>query len=75
MADEVTIYVQLLNEGIDDVWRPVKAIHERDDIYRIVSVNSRDDETWEYQTGSLVHCTESHFYSGRVALAAISPAQ
>ncbi len=36
MTDFTQIYVRLVNEGVD-VWRPVRAIRLRDDIYRILN--------------------------------------
>jgi len=51
-----TIYVYLINEGVD-VWRPVSAEHMGDAIYRIVSSNENPDgEDWEFQTGQVVRC-------------------
>ena len=37
MATE-TIYVYLFDEGVD-CWRPVDAVREGEDLYRIVSLN------------------------------------
>jgi hypothetical protein len=53
---EETIYVYLLDEGLD-VWRPVKAIHIRDKIYKIVSENpDPEDEKWQFSAGDFVRC-------------------
>ena len=53
---EETIYVYLLDEGVD-VWRPVKAVHIRDTVYKIVSENpALEDEKWQFSTGDLVRC-------------------
>ncbi len=48
------IYVRLLDEGVD-VWRPVRAVHQADDVYRIVS-DAVESEQWEFPSGSLVRC-------------------
>jgi len=57
---EETIYVYLLDEGVD-VWRPVKAIHVRDKIYKIVSENQdQEDEKWQFSTGDFVRCELKH---------------
>lgn len=63
MATE-TIYVYLLDEGVD-CWRPIDAVHEREDTYRIVSVNSNpEDEHWEFSAGDLVVCERRRFADG-----------
>ena len=56
MIKEETIYVYLLDEGTD-VWRPVKAIQVRQNLYKIVSENrASEDENWQFSTGDLVRC-------------------
>jgi hypothetical protein len=51
-----TIYIYLLDEGVD-VWRPVEAMHIKDDLYRITSINPDDEnEKWQFSTGDLVQC-------------------
>ena len=65
----VTIYVYLLDEGVD-VWRPVEAAHLGDDRYRITSVNvDPSDEHWQFSTGDIVRCS-SQALSGGPALVA-----
>lgn len=56
MTNEKTIYVYLLDEGVD-VWRPVNAIQVRENIYKIVSDNpDPEDEIWQFKTGDFVRC-------------------
>jgi hypothetical protein len=56
MDNETTIYVYLNGEGTD-VWRPVKAVHLRENIYRIEPMNKNpEDETWQFATGDVVRC-------------------
>lgn len=56
MANEKTIYVYLLNEGID-VWRPVKVIQVKENIYKILSANpDPKDEIWQFNKGDFVRC-------------------
>ena len=65
----VTIYVYLLDEGVD-VWRPVEAVHLGADRYRITSVNvDRSDEHWQFSTGDIVRCSRQ-VLSGGPALVA-----
>lgn len=66
------IYVALLNEGTD-AWRPVEAIHEKDDIFTIVSENeSGGDEEWQFVTRDRVRCEQKIFSDGTPALVAVS---
>ena len=59
-----TIYVYLLDEGID-CWRPVSAEHIRDDVYRIVSEPpDPEDEKWEYLPGAVVRCRQQKLSEG-----------
>jgi hypothetical protein len=51
-----TVYVRLLNEAVD-VWRPVEAVDEGHDVFRIVGPQTDADEEWEFPSGSLVRCT------------------
>jgi hypothetical protein len=63
MATE-TIYVYLFDEGVD-CWRPIEAVHEGEDRYRIVSVNPNpEDEHWEFSVGDLVVCERRRFAEG-----------
>jgi hypothetical protein len=54
VSPESTIYVQLLDEDVD-VWRPVTAVHEDDDTYRLPD-EQPDTETWAFSPGSRVRC-------------------
>ena len=59
-----TIYVRLLDEGVD-VWRPVRAETLRGERYRIISENTDpEDEKWEFKTGDVVHCVEKELMDG-----------
>ena len=50
------IYVDLPDELVA-VWCPVEAIHIKDDIYKIVAVNSDPVDTrWAFNTGATVRC-------------------
>lgn len=51
-----TIYVQLLEEGID-VWRPVEAEEEDDGAFRLPA-HAPSGEVWEFEPGSLVACED-----------------
>lgn len=53
-SDVKKIYVRLLDEAVD-VWRPVRAVHQAEDVYRIVS-DAVEGERWEFPSGSLVRC-------------------
>ena len=64
------IYVYLIGEGTD-VWRPVRSIHVRDDVYRIFSPElSSDDEVWQFKSGELVRCREKLFDGTKKCLVA-----
>lgn len=65
----VTIYIYLLNEGVD-VWRPVLAERVSGDIYRIVDVEPSKDETWEFKSGETVKVREKQFSEGKSGLVA-----
>lgn len=52
-AIQTTVFVRLLDEGTD-VWRPANAKHVRGMVYRLSSVETPDDEAWEFAPGSLV---------------------
>ena len=71
MTDFMQIYVRLLNESVD-VWRPVRSIRLRDDIYRML--NQPYDvsiECWEFEPGDEVYCEETETAGGQ-RLAAIN---
>jgi hypothetical protein len=62
-----------LDEGVD-VWRPVRAVHIQDDIYRIVEQPyDRGLETWQFAPGEDVVGEIIEASEGRI-LAATKPA-
>ena len=61
----ITIYVYLLDEGTD-VWRPVDAIHIKDDIYQINPERAiPETETWQFLPGDIVRCEEKQLLKGK----------
>ncbi len=69
MTERTKIYVELLNEGIE-VWRPVEALHLKDDIYQITSIKDDPDEEWKFVSGEIVHCKSRVFSDGTEAITA-----
>lgn len=64
---EETIYVALLDEGVD-VWRPVTAVRVSAGTYQIQdSVPS--DEEWEFQPLDVVRCEQRTLSGGQVLVA------
>jgi hypothetical protein len=56
IARRETIYVALLDEGIE-VWRRVKARRLPDGTYLILEEDyDRDTETWQFGPGAIVRC-------------------
>lgn len=56
MSERDTIYVALLDEGID-VWRPVEAERLSADTYLIVDQDYEPEvERWEFEPGTIVRC-------------------
>jgi hypothetical protein len=71
LADPVTVFVALLNEGTD-VWRPVQARPLGQSLFRIVGVEADvHEETWQFPAGSIVSCEEKRFSDGLVGIAAV----
>ena len=64
MNTTVTVYVELLDEGVD-VWRPVEAERENDGVVRLPSV-APEGERWAFPPGSRVRCERRD--SGLVAV-------
>ena len=64
-----TIYVALLNEGVD-VWRPVEATPLTSDTYRVEG-GMDEDEEWEFTPGTIVRCEWKTFSGGERGLTAI----
>jgi len=70
MTAKSTIYIPLLDEAVD-VWRPVEALHEEDDVYTIVSTNPYpEDEHWQFTTGQSVRCRQMTLEDGKTGLVA-----
>ena len=60
----VTIYVYLLNEGVD-VWRAVQATRLSEEVFQInPSVVVPDGEQWRFQPGQQVRCRWRSFADG-----------
>jgi len=69
LSDTATvIYVALLNESID-CWRPVEAIKEGENRYRIVSVPSDATEEWQFTNGDVVECETRRLWDGDALVA------
>jgi hypothetical protein len=67
--EEACIYVSLLGEGVD-VWRPVRAEHFFNNVYRIVShQHVPETETWEFEPGSAVVCEKIDSADGPIIAA------
>lgn len=63
-----TIYIPLLNEGVD-VWRIVEAAQLSDDTYRIEG-EMPDNEEWAFTPGTVVRCEHRIFGGGQAGLTA-----
>ena len=64
MLNTETIYVALLDEGVD-VWRPVQASRRIGETFEIVSKNDDpEDEHWQFPSGALVRCEERELSGG-----------
>ncbi|PWU22281.1 MAG: hypothetical protein C5B49_01035 [Bdellovibrio sp.] len=74
MGSSETIFVRLLEEGID-VWRPVLAeVTHTPNVYRIVGIPDGlvpSDEILEFPIGSIVKC-ESKLLEGRKEKVAVT---
>lgn len=69
MSDRSTIYVPLLDEGVE-VWRPVEARRVSADTYLILDqAYDRDLETWAFEPGIVVKC-QARKQNGREILVA-----
>jgi hypothetical protein len=67
-----TIYVALLDEGVD-VWRPVQARMIGSDRYRILGIDADvSDEKWQFPPGAVVRCEPKRFSSGEVGTIAVA---
>jgi hypothetical protein len=70
MAETVTIYVPLLDEGTS-VWRPASAERLGDNTFRITGPMP-DNETWAFGPGSRVTAAHQSFADGTSRLVATS---
>ena len=69
MTSDVTIFVRLLDEGVQ-VWRPVAAMPRGRAIYLIVEQPyDPSPETWEFSPGDVVSCDEVDLGEGPVLVA------
>jgi hypothetical protein len=66
-----TIYIELLGEEVD-VWRPIEAEAQTEDIYRLPPT-APADEVWRFAPGTRVRC-EWRDLSDGAALVAVEPA-
>ena len=74
MSKRDTIYVALLDEGID-VWRPVEAQMLSPDTYLIVDQDYDPGiEAWEFEPGTVVRCRKEN-RDGREILVATQAAR
>jgi hypothetical protein len=72
LAEPVTIFVALLDEGVD-VWRPVQARPLDGGLYRIVGVDAdATDETWQFPAGAIVKCEHKRFAEGTNGVTAVA---
>ena len=68
--NEVTIFVELLDEGTK-CWRPVRASQMGEGMFRIIREQSvPEDERWAYDPGEIVWCEERTFSDGSRGLVA-----
>jgi hypothetical protein len=68
-AASTEIYMPLLDEGVD-VWRPVRAQHVSDDVYRITGeAPDAEDERWQFPPGALVRCRDQMLSGGTCVVA------
>lgn len=65
-----TIYVKLMDEAVD-VWRPVDASLEGDNMYRLADTPMPTEEVWEFQPGSVVRC-ERRDLDGEMSMVAVT---
>jgi hypothetical protein len=64
MKEEI-VYMPLLGEGLE-VSRPVKAVHQGEDIYLIVEQEVCSTEEWLFPPSSQVRCELHHDLEGTV---------
>jgi len=71
VGEPVTIFVALLDEGLD-VWRPVQARPLDRGQFRIIGVEADTrEETWQFPAGSVVKCEKKQFADGTRGMTAV----
>jgi hypothetical protein len=71
LAEPTTIFVALLDEGVD-VWRPVVARPLGRGLFRIVGVEADvSDERWQFPAGAIVRCEGKRFGDGTAGMTAV----
>jgi hypothetical protein len=69
MNEQDTIYVALLDEGID-VWRPVAARRLSPDRYLILDQDyDQAIERWEFEPGTVVRCRREDRHGRQILMA------
>jgi hypothetical protein len=70
-AQPVTIFLALLNEGVD-VWRPVRARPLESGLFRIIGVEANTSaENWQFPEGAIVKCEHKQFADGTSGIIAV----
>jgi hypothetical protein len=70
-AEPTTIFVPLLEEGVD-VWRPVQARRLDRGLFRIIGIEADTrDETWRFPAGAIVRCEDKRFADGTSGITAV----
>jgi hypothetical protein len=67
MSKPVTIYMRLLDEGVD-VWRPVQAEPRSDGSYVVLGPVPADEE-WEFAPRTIVRCEPKMLTEGKTLVA------
>ncbi len=71
----ITIYIRLLNEGVDGVSRPTmgEVIDKEKGIYKVLPTDpyDPDDEEWMFVPGTIVKCEKTVSIDGKEFLLAI----
>lgn len=71
VGEPVTIFVALLDEGVD-VWRHVQARLLDHGHFRIIGVEAdTSDETWQFPAGAIVKCVNKQFADGTSGMTAV----
>lgn len=74
MQNEVNIYVELLDEGVE-TWVPARAKTLGNGLFEVLEPADYDpeDQAWEFTPGSKVRLKEKTFYTGVKGMVAIHP--